>query len=87
MSNAKADIRIGDHVVYRQTRARCETSGKVEKANRVNLALVAGYQLGAVGIGEIIDVRFILPRAEVDEIWRDDVKVFDSGRAVVSCFF
>lgn len=72
------DIRPGDTVVYRHTRARCETSATVEKANRVNLKLVADYQPSPTVAA--IQLRFTLPRSGVDEIWRDGVKVYDSGR-------
>jgi hypothetical protein len=75
------NIQPGDIVLYRRTRARCATGGTVEKANRVNLALVADYQLGTIGIGEIIQIRFKLPRSGVDQVWRNGTLIFDSGRA------
>jgi hypothetical protein len=77
------DIRIGDEVVFRSTAASAGVYGIVEKAGRVNLSRSCDYQLGAVGIGEIIQVHTKMPRAGVDEVWRDGVKVFDSGRAAV----
>lgn len=64
-------------------RALLKEAETVEKANRVNLKLVADYQLGAVGIGEVIKVRFSLPRSEVDQVWRNNVLVYDSGRKSV----
>jgi len=75
------DIKPGDYVLYRRTFRRCETSGTVEKANRVNLYLVADYQPSPTV--PPIQVRFKLSRYEVDQVWRDGVLMFDSGRKSV----
>jgi hypothetical protein len=74
------DIKPGDQVIFRRTKRRCYSRATVVKANRVNLACTAPYQLGAVGIGEILTLNLSFPRNEVDEVWRDGVKVYDSGR-------
>lgn len=77
------DVRKGDRVVFRRTRLRAHCEATVVKPNRVKLACTAPYQLGAVGQGEVITLDLSLPRAEVDEVWRDGAKVFDSGRQAV----
>lgn len=77
------DVRKGDRVIYRRTRLRARCEATVVKANRVNLACTAPYQLGAVGQGEVLTLTLSLPRADVDEVWRDGSKVFDSGRQAV----
>lgn len=77
------DVRRGDRVVFRRTRLRAPCEATVVKPNRVKLACTAPYQLGAVGQGEVLTLTLSLPRAEVDEVWRDGAKVFDSGRASV----
>ncbi len=77
------DVRKGDRVVFRRSKARARCEATVVKPNRVKLACTAPYQLGAVGEGEVLSLDLSLPRAEVDEVWRDGAKVFDSGRASV----
>lgn len=77
------DVRKGDVVFYRRSKARAACEATVVKPNRVKLACTAPYQLGAVGQGEILTLTLSLPRAEVDEVWRDGAKVFDSGREAV----